>query len=61
MKTTTAEKHGYKCPNPKCKCELAQDIAGRGFVRHKSKRDGETCDLELGQRDESRSVRKSVR
>jgi hypothetical protein len=49
MKTTTAEKHGYKCP--KCKCELARDKAGRGFVRHKSKRDGKICGLEIGLRD----------
>ena len=33
VRTSTAEKHGYRCPV--CGDELSEDKVGRGFVRHK--------------------------
>ena len=47
MKTSTAEKHGYICPQ--CGDELTEDTQGRGFVRHKSNR---ICQFEKGEKDE---------
>ena len=46
MKTSEAEKNGYRCP--KCGDEMTQDPKGRGFVRHKTDRQ---CRYGNGERD----------
>ncbi len=46
MKTSSAEKYGYRCP--KCGDETTQDPSGKGFVRHKTNR---KCQFEAGLRD----------
>jgi len=46
VRTSTAEKHGYRCPE--CGDELSKDKSGIGHVRHKSNPD---CRFEVGQRD----------
>lgn len=46
MKTSTAQEHNDHCPN--CGDELTEDIAGRGFVRHKSNAD---CQYGNGEKD----------
>ena len=48
MKTSTAERFGYVCPQPECHDQLTHDIRERGFVRHKTNPD---CDYERGERD----------
>jgi transcription initiation factor IIE alpha subunit len=51
MKTSTAESHGYTCPE--CGHELTHDPSGKGYVRHKSRDKAQpTCPLGLGERDE---------
>ena len=47
MRTSTAEKHGYICPQ--CGDELAKDRKGRGWVRHKNNRE---CQHGNGKKDE---------
>ena len=47
MKTSTAEKHGYVCPE--CGDDLTRDLKGRGFVRHKNNPD---CDFEKSEKDQ---------
>jgi len=46
MRTSTAERNGYRCP--KCGDQVTQDRAHKGFVRHLSIHG---CDFELGERD----------
>ena len=46
MKTSTAEKNNYRCPQ--CGDELTHDSAGRGFVRHRANK---SCSFERGERD----------
>lgn len=47
MKTSTAEKHGYRYPQ--CGDTLTEDKQDRGFVRHTTNR---KCQFEKGQKDE---------
>lgn len=47
MRTSTAEKHGYICPQ--CGDELKKDRKGRGFVAHKT---NGKCQFEPGEKDE---------
>lgn len=47
MRTSTAEKYNYICPQ--CGDELTEDKQGRGFVRHKNNR---RCQFENGMKDE---------
>lgn len=46
MRTSTAEANNYICPE--CGDELTQDLAERGFVRHKNNPD---CPLDRGEKD----------
>lgn len=46
MRTSTAEANNYICPE--CGDALADDRAGRGFVRHKTNRD---CQHQNGLKD----------
>ena len=46
MKTSTAQQNNGRCPN--CDDELTEDIAGRGFVRHKTDSD---CQHGNGEKD----------
>jgi len=46
MKTSTAQENNDHCPI--CRDELTEDIAGRGFVRHKTNAD---CQYGNGQKD----------
>ena len=46
VKTSTAQHHGYRCPD--CDDKLSQDASGRGFVKHMSNSD---CRFEAGERD----------
>jgi hypothetical protein len=55
MKASTAEKHGYKCPE--CGDLVTLDKSGRGFVRHIR---NNSCKFERGQRD-ARKVRERTR
>lgn len=48
VRTSTAEKHGYRCPA--CGDELKQDNAGRGYVVHVS---NPHCLFEKGEKDET--------
>ncbi len=48
MKTSTAESNNYVCPV--CGDELTNDLADKGFVRHKARND---CLFERGERDEN--------
>jgi hypothetical protein len=48
VKTSTAEKYGYRCPV--CGDEVTQDPSGKGFVRHKNI---PGCQFERGERDPS--------
>ena len=48
MKTSTAKTNNYICPE--CGDQLAQDLAGRGFVRHRT---NPNCDFERGKRDQN--------
>ena len=48
MKTSTAESNNYVCPV--CGDELTNDLADKGFVRHKARND---CLFERGARDEN--------
>ena len=47
MKTSTATRHGYRCP--RCRDETTDDPAGKGFVRHKN---NPHCLFEKGERDD---------
>lgn len=47
MKTSSAEKYGYKCPQ--CGDQLTEDRSGKGFVRHREKKG---CSFERGERDD---------
>lgn len=55
VKTSTAERHGYRCPE--CGDELSRDKSGRGHVRHRSNPD---CRFEEGERDSVPSGTTSV-
>lgn len=46
VRTTTAEKAGYRCP--KCGDKLSRDRAGKGYVRHLS---DSKCRYENGMKD----------
>jgi len=46
MKTSTAQQNNDRCPQ--CGNELTEDIAGRGFVRHKTNAD---CQYGNGEKD----------
>ena len=46
VRTSTAEKHGYRCPE--CDDELSKDNRGKGHVRHMN---NPNCRFEEGQRD----------
>ncbi len=46
MRTSTAKKNNYHCPD--CGDELKQDNASRGFVRHKH---NPHCHFEKGEKD----------
>ena len=48
VRTSTAEKHGFVCPE--CGDRLRQDLAGRGFVMHVS---NPNCSFERGQKDDA--------
>lgn len=47
MKTSTAEKHNYICPQ--CGDEMKEDRQGQGFVAHKN---NPHCTFEKGEKDE---------
>lgn len=50
MRTSEAIANGYVCPE--CNKELTEDHAGRGFVRHKERKDdGTICTYGHGERD----------
>ena len=50
VRTSTAEKHGYRCPE--CGDELSKDKSGRGHVRHMN---NPNCRFEERQRDKDNS------
>lgn len=53
MRTSTAEKNGYICPQ--CGDELKRDHKGRGYVSHKTQ-NNPYCDFERRMRDSYPSV-----
>lgn len=55
MRTSTAEKYDYRCPE--CGDELSQDLARKGFVRHKS---NPKCQFENRMRDDNVQSPKSA-
>lgn len=57
VKTSTAESHGYRCPE--CGDSLSRDTTGRGYVRHLTNCE---CRFEAGKRDEAqcRSIEPSL-
>lgn len=46
VKTSTAEQHGYRCPE--CDDDLSRDTTSKGYVRHLKNRE---CRFEAGERD----------